>query len=256
MHLETMFCTREGPVATLVLNRPGVLNCANEQWARDLNVIADDLAARSDLRVVVLRGAGRAFCSGIDITALSQGETGMSFFRNWETGLRKLESMDAVVLAAVQSHCIGGGLQIALACDLRIATDDARFGITAVREGIIPGMGMWRVARHAGLGRTKRLALAADVIDAQTAHAWGLVDWVVPADALDAKVTELVERILSTAPTSTRLTKKLTNTAFEMSFAEFAELYYEYQRQAISSPEHKAIMAEHREARRSRTTTR
>jgi enoyl-CoA hydratase len=256
MHLETMFCAREGPVATLVLNRPDVLNCANEQWARDLNVIADDLAAQSDLRAIVLRGAGRAFCSGIDITALSQGETGMSFFRNWETGLRKLESMDAVVVAAVQSHCIGGGLQIALACDLRIATQDARFGITAVREGIIPGMGMWRVARHAGLGRTKRLALAADVIDADTAYAWGLVDWVVPAEALDAKVIEVVDRILATAPTSTRLTKKLTNTAFETSFAEFAELYYEYQRQAIGSPEHKAIMAEHREARKSRTTTR
>lgn len=256
MHLETMFCSREGQIATLVLNRPEVLNCANEQWTRDLNAIADHLAAQRDLRVIVLRGAGRAFCTGIDITALSQGETGLTFFRNWETGLRKLETVDAVVVAAIQSHCIGGGLQIALACDLRIATDDARFGITAVREGIIPGMGMWRVARHAGLGRTKRLALAAEVIDAHTAHAWGLVDWVVAADALDAKVTEVVDRLLCTAPTSTRLTKKLTNTAFETSFAEFAEMYYEYQQQAISSPEHKAIMTEHRESRKSRTAAR
>ena len=104
----------------------------------------------TDVRVVVVRGAGRAFCSGIDITALSQGEIGMSFFRNWEAALRKMETMDAVVIAAIQSHCIGGGLQIALACDLRVARDDARFGITAVSEGIIPGIGMWRVARHAG----------------------------------------------------------------------------------------------------------
>jgi enoyl-CoA hydratase/carnithine racemase len=244
-----MFCERDGQVATLVLNRPNVLNCANEQWARDLNAIADHLATLEGLRVVVLRGAGRAFCSGIDIAALARGETGMTFFRNWETGLRKLEMMDAIVVAAIQSHCIGGGLQIALACDLRIATEDARFGITAVREGIIPGMGMWRVARHAGLGRAKRLALAADVIDAPTALAWGLVDWVVPTDALDAKVGDVVDRVLSTAPTSTRLTKKLTNTAFETPFAEFAELYYEYQRQAMASPEHVAIMAEHRQAR-------
>jgi enoyl-CoA hydratase/carnithine racemase len=249
MHLDTMFCTRDGPVATLMLNRPDVLNCANEPWARDLDAITAHLATMDGLRVVVLRGAGRAFCSGIDITALSRGEIAMTFFRNWEGALRRLEAMDAIVIAAVQSHCIGGGLQVALACDLRIATDDARFGITAVREGIIPGMGMWRVARHAGLGRTKRLALAADVIDAPTALAWGLVDWVVAPAELDAKVSEVVHRLLLMAPTSTRLTKKLTNTAFETSFAEFAEMYFEYQRQSITSPEHLAIMAEHRQAR-------
>jgi len=256
VHLDTMYSTRDGEVATLVLNRPDVLNCANEQWARDLNAITEHLASLDGLRVVVLRGAGRAFCSGIDITALSRGEIAMSFFRNWERSLRTLESMDAVVVAAVQSHCIGGGLQVALACDLRIATDDARFGITAVREGIIPGMGMWRVARHAGIGRTKRLALAADVVDAPTALAWGLVDWVVPADALDAKVHEVVSRLLETAPTSTRLTKKLTNAAFETSFAEFAEMYFEYQHQAITSPEHLAIMDEHRRARDTRRAQR
>ena len=70
--------------------------------------------------------------------------------------LGKIETMDAIAIAAVQSHCIGGGLQVALACDLRIARSDARFGITAVKEGIIPGIGMWRVARYAGMGRAKR----------------------------------------------------------------------------------------------------
>ena len=173
MQLETMYSTVDDRVATVTLNRPQVLNCANEQWARDLNTLVDDLAGIHDLRVVVVRGAGRAFCSGIDLTALSQGETGMTFFRNWEMALRKLETLDAVVIAAIHSHCIGGGLQIALACDLRVARDDARFGITAVREGIIPGIGMWRVARHAGLGRAKRLALAADIIDAAVARGVG-----------------------------------------------------------------------------------
>jgi len=244
-----MYSTVDDQVATLTLNRPRVLNCANEQWARDLNTLVDDLAGNDRLRVVVVRGAGRAFCSGIDITALSQGETGMSFFRNWETALRKIETMDPVVVAAIHSHCIGGGLQIALACDLRIASDDARFGITAVREGIIPGIGMWRVARYAGLGRAKRLALAADVIDAPTALEWGLVDWVVGSDAFDAKISEIGQRVLSMAWTSTRLTKKLTNMAFEMSFADFVDTYFEYQRQATASPEHQQVMAEHRAAR-------
>ncbi|HMF95816.1 MAG TPA: enoyl-CoA hydratase/isomerase family protein [Vicinamibacterales bacterium] len=252
MQLETMYSTIDGAAAALVLNRPHVLNCANEQWARDLNTLVDDLASHSQLRVVVVRGAGRAFCSGIDLTALSLGEIGMTFYRNWETALRKLEALDAVVVAAIQSHCIGGGLQIALACDLRIARDDARFGITALREGIIPGMGMWRVARHAGLGRAKRLALAADVVDAAVALEWGLVDWVVDADAFESTVVELTERLLSMARTSTRLTKKLTNMAFDASFTEFAETYFEYQRLSMASADHLDAMEKHRAERAAR----
>jgi enoyl-CoA hydratase/carnithine racemase len=221
-----MYATVDNAVATLTLNRPHVLNSANEQWARDLNTLVDDLAANDRIRVVVVRGAGRAFCSGIDITALSQGDTGMGFFRNWETALRKLETLDPVVIAAIQSHCIGGGLQLALACDLRVARDDARFGITAVREGIIPGIGMWRIARHAGLGRAKRLALAADVIDAATAASWGLVDYVVDSDAFDITVADLTQRILTMAWTSTRLTKKLTNAALGRRSPKFVATYY------------------------------
>ena len=251
-----MYSEFDGQVATLVLNRPQVLNCANEQWARDLNALVDDLSVNDRIRVVVVRGAGRAFCSGIDLTALSTGETSMSFFRNWETALRKIEAMDPVVIAAIQSHCIGGGLQIALACDLRIARDDARFGITAVREGIIPGIGMWRVARYAGLGRAKRLALAAEVVDAATAHEWGLVDWVVDEPAFETKIAEMTHRVLAMAWTSTRLTKKLTNMAFEASFADFVETYYEYQRQSTASPEHQTAMADHRAQRAGRPSHR
>ena len=252
MQLETMYSTVDDRVATVVLNRPEVLNCANEQWARDLNTLVDDLSRNDAIRVVVVRGAGRAFCSGIDVTALSQGEIAITFFQNWEKALRTLEMLDAIVIAAIQSHCIGGGLQIALACDLRVARDDARFGITAVREGIIPGIGMWRAARYAGLGRAKRLALSADIIDAQTALDWGLVDWVVDAEAFSPTVDALTGRILSMARTSSRLTKKLTNMAFQTPFDEFVDTYFEYQRLAISSPEHLEVMAEHRSQRASR----
>ena len=249
MQLETMYSELDGAVATIVLNRPQVLNCANEQWARDLNTIVDDLASNERLRLVVVRGAGRAFCSGIDLTALAAGETTMEFFRNWESALRKLEAMDPIVVAAIHSHCIGGGLQIALACDLRVARDDARFGITAVKEGIIPGIGMWRVARYAGLGRAKRLSLAADIVNAATAYEWGLVDWVVDAAEFENKIAEVKDRVLAMAATSTRLTKKLANMAFDASFADFVETYLEYQRLSTQSPEHQQVMAEHRAER-------
>jgi enoyl-CoA hydratase/carnithine racemase len=232
-----------------------VLNCANEQWARDLNTLVDDIAANTELRVVVLRGAGRAFCSGIDLTALSAGEISMAFFQNWERALRTLETMDPVVVAAVQSHCIGGGLQIALACDLRVARDDARFGVTAVKEGIIPGVGMWRIARFAGLGRAKRLAIAAEVVDAATAYDWGLVDWVVDDAGFEPMIADVVERVSAMGRTSTRLTKKLTNMALETSFADFVETYFEYQRMATTSPEHLQAMADHRAERAKRAAT-
>src|SRR5439155_12281555 len=97
-------------VATITLNRPHVLNCANEQWVMDFHGIVDELTQNGAIRVVVIRGAGAAFCSGIDLTALSEGKVGQWFFWNWETGLRKLETMDAPVIAAIHSHCIGGGL--------------------------------------------------------------------------------------------------------------------------------------------------
>jgi len=252
VQLETMYSEVADSVATLVLNRPRVLNCANEQWARDLNALVDDVARNDRVRVVILRGAGRAFCSGIDLTALAAGEIGMQFYRDWEGALAKLEALDATVIAAIQSHCIGGGLQIALACDLRIARGDARFGVTAVKEGVIPGIGMWRIARHAGLGRAKRLALAAEVVDAPEALAMGLVDWVVADDAFEPKIAELAERLLSMPWTSTRLTKKLANAAFDVPLDSFLRTYFEYQQLATSSPEHLAAMAEHRAARAAR----
>lgn len=246
LKLETMYLDIDGPVARLMMNRPEVLNCANLAWVRDLNTIADHLMADEAVRVVVVGGEGRAFSTGIDLNALSRGEIPMSFFEGWEAGLRKLETMDKIVIAAVHSHCIGGGLQLALACDLRIARDDARFGVTAIKEGIIPGMGMWRIARFAGMGRAKRLALAADVVDAKTALQWGLVDWVVEASEFEARVEALVERQLQTAWTSTRLTKKLTTMAFEVPWADFAVSYFEFQKQSMASEEHQEAMKEYR----------
>jgi enoyl-CoA hydratase len=253
VQLETMYSTVEDGVATVVLNRPDVLNCADERWIRDFQTILDDLRARAELRVVVIRGAGRAFCTGIDLTALSEGRISASFFRGWENTLRRLELMDAVVVAAVHSHCVGGGLQLALAADLRIAREDARFGITAVKEGIVPGLGMWRIARYAGRGRASRLALTADVVDARTAYAWGLVDYVVDAEQYEARLSQLTERLLTMAWTSTRLTKKLIVRSHDPSFEEILELFTEYQRMSIDSAEHQAAMAERRSRRVARS---
>ncbi|MFN8061044.1 MAG: enoyl-CoA hydratase/isomerase family protein [Vicinamibacterales bacterium] len=250
MRLDTMYLEVSAPTAQIVLNRPSVLNCANRQWVADLHAIADRVAEDDEIRVVTVRGAGRAFCTGIDLTALSSGQIGMDFFSGWETALRKLETLDKILVCAIQSHCIGGGLQLALACDLRIARDDGRFGVTAVKEGIIPGMGMWRVARFAGLGRAKRLVLTADVVDAPTALAWGLVDWVVSAADFESTIARVTQQALDMGWTSTRLAKKLSNMAIDASFEEAFQSYVEFQRQSVGSPEHRQAMDEHRASKR------
>jgi enoyl-CoA hydratase/carnithine racemase len=253
---DTVQAAVRGAVACITLNRPRVLNCINDAWLQDFNEILDDVTGDSRCRVIVIRGEGRSFCTGIDLTALAEGAIRDRFFRDWEVAMRRLESIEPTVVAAIHGHCIGGGLQLALACDLRIAREDAVFGVTAVKEGIVPGMGMWRIARHAGLGRAKQLALAADVVDAATAHAWGLVDYLATRDRFDAVVEERTERLLAMAWTSTRLTKKLTQLAFDTSWSDCVEVFCEYQRLATESPEHEEAMAERRAHRALRASTR
>jgi enoyl-CoA hydratase/carnithine racemase len=248
-HLGTMFADVRDGVWTLTLNRPSVLNCIDEAWLRDFQRLLDEIQRDTEARVVVIRGAGRAFCTGIDLTALSKGQISSAFFRQWEEALWRLETLDAIVIAAVHAHCIGGGLQLALACDLRLARTDARFGITAVKEGIIPGIGVWRIARHAGLGRAKWLALTGEVVDAATALQWGLVQATADEDVFEARLASLISRMGEMAWTSTKLTKKLANIALDTSAAELTEMFCEFQRLSTASSEHQRAMRERREAR-------
>ena len=144
---------------------------------------------------VVVGGAGRAFCSGMDRTALAAGTIGEEFYRHWIRGLNRLEDMPKVTLAVLHGHSIGGGLQLGLACDLRLATEDAVLGLGASRHGIIPDGGVLRLARLVGLGRAKELALLNDDISPAEARAIGLVNWVCAPAEVEATVAGLVERL-------------------------------------------------------------
>ena len=237
----------DGAVATIVLNRPSVLNCLDMPLTEELDAALAQVSDTHGLRVVVVRGSGRAFCSGLDLTALCAGQTPERFFRRWEEVLRRIESLDAVVVAAVHSYCLGGGLQLALACDVRLARADARIGVTAGKEGLIPGLGMWRLARTVGVGRAKQLALAADVIDARTAHLWGLVQYVADEDSFDEELSALVGRLLAMGATSTCFSKRLSNVALDLSWSEMVELFCDYQRRALASEEHAQAMSHRRE---------
>src|SRR5919197_1427182 len=176
-------------VAWITLNRPAVLNALDTTLAAALAEHVETAAGDERVTLVVVRGAGRAFCSGMDRTALARGTVGEPFFRHWIRALNRLEDMPKIVVAVLHGHAIGGGLQLALACDLRLAADDAVIGLGATRHGLIPDGAVLRLARIVGLGRAKELALLNDHVTPEAAAAMGLVTWVAPpsefAAALD-----------------------------------------------------------------------
>ncbi len=201
-------------VATLTLDRPAVLNALDTDLAASLAEGAERAADDENVFVVIVRGRGRAFCSGMDRTALAGGTIGEPFYRAWIRALNTLEDMPKVSVAVLHGYSIGGGLQLALACDLRIATADAVLGLGATKHGIIPDGAVLRLARVIGLGRAKELALLNDDVSPEDARAMGLVNWVCGPGEVDAAVERVIAKVRSAAPTATAHTKRLLHESF------------------------------------------
>src|SRR5205809_8090681 len=181
---------RDG-VSWITLNRPSVLNALDTALAAALAECVERAAGDAATFVVVVRGAGRAFCSGMDRTALAAGAIDESFYRHWIRGLNCLEDMPKISIAVLHGYAIGGGLQLALACDLRLAAADAVLGLGATRHGLIPDGAVLRLARVVGLGRAKELALLNDDVSPAEARAIGLVNRGCPAADLDRTLTAI-----------------------------------------------------------------
>lgn len=246
MQLSTMFISQAGPIATLHLNRTERLNAFGNQGAIELNTAADALGQDKTTRVVIMTGEGRAFSTGIDLKQLAAGEIDMSYHHRWENALRKFELMNKVVICAINGYCLGGGLQLALACDLRIAAESAQMGLPAVKEGLIPGMSIWRLPRYVGLGRAKELILSGRFIGTPEAQAIGLIDHVVADAELPAYIQATAEQYLAIPWASVLLSKQLTNHAFDTPYDEALAQYFAGQEQAHQSADHLAAMQAYR----------
>jgi enoyl-CoA hydratase len=203
-----------GGVARITLDRPAVLNALDTPLAADLADAVDAAARDPAVWVVTVRGAGRAFCSGMDRTALSAGAIGEAFYRHWIRALNGLEDMDKLTVAVLHGYAIGGGLQLAVACDVRLAAADAVLGLGATRHGLIPDGSVLRLARLVGLGRAKELTLLNDDVTPAWALAMGLVNWVVPAAELDAALDGIAAKALRTSRTATGHAKRLLHESF------------------------------------------
>jgi enoyl-CoA hydratase/carnithine racemase len=201
-------------VATITLNRPAVLNALDLPLTSALADAAEAAARDPDVWVVVVRGAGRAFSSGMDRKALSAGAVGEPFYRNWVRALNCLEDMAKLTVAVLHGYSIGGGLQLAVACDVRLAARDAIIGLGATQHGLIPDGSVLRLGRLIGLGRAKELTLLNDHISADAALAMGLVNWVVPAAELDAELARIVAKAFNASRTATGHAKRLLHASF------------------------------------------
>ncbi|HWN98401.1 MAG TPA: enoyl-CoA hydratase/isomerase family protein [Blastocatellia bacterium] len=249
MNLETMQFEKDGRIGRLTLNRPELLNAMNYQGALDMNRAAEMIREDPDLRLVLIRGAGRAFCTGIDLKQLQAGETPQEYYEKWDRALRILEQSEKVLICAMRGYALGGGLQLALACDIRIATEDCQLGLPAIREGIIPGLGTFRLPRYIGLGRAKWMSLSGENVDGRRAYEIGLVDHVVKPSEFDQEVSALVEKYARSCSEGTRQSKVLLSLAFDMSHGQFFEEYLRRQRLAMASSDHQEAMAAYREGR-------
>jgi len=207
-------------IGFIKINRPKALNALNSATLDDLLDAVGELACNDAVRVVVVTGEGnKAFVAGADIQEMQPMNPveGMSFSQKGHAAISALERLDKPVIAAVNGYALGGGFEVALACDIIYASEKARLGFPEVTLGILPGFGgTQRTARLVGPARAKELIFTGRVITAQEAFDMGLINKVVADDQLTAQVEELASRILSAGPVGIRLAKVCINRGLTM----------------------------------------
>jgi enoyl-CoA hydratase len=210
--VETIVLERDGAVATVRLNRPSVLNALNQTMLDELAAAFAELDADDGVRAVILTGTGKAFAAGADIgelNALPSARAAEAQARKGQALTRALERMHVPVIAAVNGFALGGGCELAMACDIRIAGENARFGQPEVNLGILPGYGgTQRTARLVGEGMAMYLCLTGEMIDAQEALRVGLVQRVVGFDELAPEARRIADLIAAKAPLAVAAAKR------------------------------------------------
>lgn len=225
MGYENILVERKENYAVITLNRPKVLNALNQALMAELDAALDELAADESVRAVVLTGAGeRAFAAGADIgefNALLSASVAAEFSLRGQAVTNKIERLPKPVIAAVNGFALGGGCELAMACDIRIAADTARLGQAEINLGITPGYGgTQRLPRLVGKGAAKLLCLTGDHITADEALRIGLVDRVVPAADLLAEAEALAAKLAGKAPVAMAAIKQAINVGTEGTLAD------------------------------------
>ena len=242
MAYETVIYEKEGGVAVMTLNRPEVKNAFDARMQAEMDAVLTEVAKDPDARVLIITGAGKAFCTGADVAYLmSLGEEHKLHQTTMEEMIRgdgnilttvlKIRNLPKPVIAAVNGVAAGGGLALALACDLRIASEDARFNMIFTKRGVIPESGStFNLPRLVGTARALELIFTAETVDAAEADRIGLVNRVVPADQLMKATKELAGKIAQNSPLAMGFSKAAiykgmveTDIAAQMDYEAYVE---------------------------------
>jgi len=222
METTNILVEKHSPLATITLNRPKVLNALNAATLAELDAAFDELAEDTSVRVILLTGSGgRAFAAGADISELAAipPEEGQAFALRGQAVLRTIETLGKPVIACIQGFALGGGCELAMACTLRVAADDARLGQPEVKIGVICGYGgSQRLPRLVGRGAALKMLLTGAVIDAKEALRIGLVDEVVPAAQLMERAGALALEIAANAPIALADTLRAVDEGLDLPF--------------------------------------
>jgi enoyl-CoA hydratase len=222
--LQNVLYEKKGEIAHVTVNRPKVLNALNQRTWADLRAAFEDARDDAEVRGVILTGAGeKAFIAGADIGELAH-VTAVDAERSSSFGqavLNLVENLGKPVVAAINGFALGGGCETAMACTLRIAAENAKFGQPEVKLGLLPGGGgTQRLPRLVGKGRALQLILSGETINASEAYRIGLVNEVVPAADLIARAEAILKQILANAPIAVKYSLKAVNQGMETSQAE------------------------------------
>lgn len=206
-------------IATVTINRPDKLNALNQETVREIMSAMNTIEEDENVRVVIITGAGdRAFCAGADIGEMKNKtpiELTKSCLRTQEM-MNKIAEFDKPVIAAINGYALGGGLELAMSCDLRIASEKARLGQPEINIGLIPGWGgTQRLPRFVGRAKAKEMIFTGRMIDAKTAKELSLLNEVVSADQLETQVKQLADELSSKPPIAIKLAKQLINNSME-----------------------------------------
>ncbi len=215
-------------IGWLKMSRPEALNALNTETLNELNIAIESLYEDDSVNVIVITGEGKAFVAGADIAEMKDMDAlqARKFSQTGQSVFAKIENMEKPVIAAINGFALGGGCELAMACDIRIASEKAKFGQPEVGLGIIPGFaGTQRLARICGIGKAKELIFSGDMIDAAYAEKIGLVDKLVTPENLIEEVEKLAKKIAGNGPVAVRMAKNVINRGIDCNLQ--AGSYYE-----------------------------
>ncbi len=225
--MEFVLYRKVESIAVITFNRPEVLNAANNQMTREFLLALRQAEDDSEVKAVVLRGEGRAFCAGHDLKEDTAGETleeSLGLIEELQETTRVMLRMGKPVIAAVQGYAVGAGCEWTMNCDIRIAAEGAKFGFPEASIGTtVTNAGTKLLTLLVGLGRAKELVLTSRMIEAKEAREWGLVNEVVPLHALEQTAMDLAGKIAKNPVMSTRLAKAALNSAVNEDFEQTLE---------------------------------